>query len=224
MCQTDSDTSTTDATSDCCGVCEQDTELEHGTGHWLDSVTLDQPLPDHLRLTLERFFNVESIETLDDWGTQIRQQTGGGTITVDQLCHSDDQTDHWGEVDSERYHFKCFYDAIILAAIEDSEVDIHTVSPNRVRIDAKAVGKETVSVKPETTVFSLGIALDAHDQFTGNSTMQDAYAAICPYVKAFPDRDAYEAWADEVPAATVAMSMSGAMDFARALTTEEEDD
>jgi hypothetical protein len=36
-------------------------------------------------------------------------------------------------------------------------------------------------------------------------------------VKAFPDGDAYEEWAETVPAATVAMALDGATEFAAVL-------
>jgi alkylmercury lyase len=224
MCNTDSDTATTDATDGCCGVGEQDTEADRGSGHWLGEVRLDQQLPEDLRRALGRFVGVESVDTLADWGEQIRRRTGGGSIDVDQLCHTDEETDHWGEVGSERYHFQCFYDAVILAALADRPVDVHTVSPDGSVIDARAVGTEELSVTPSDAVFSLGIAENAGDLAGGNPTLQDGYAAICPYVKAFPDRDSYEAWADDVPAATVATPLSGATAFARALTAEEDDD
>ncbi len=224
MCHTDSETTTTDATDGCCGGDAQDREDERGSGHWLGEVTLDQQLPDDLRTALGRFVGLESVDTLDEWSEQIRQHAGGGAIDSDQLCHTDEKTDHWGEVDGKRHHFQCFYDAVILAALENRAVDIHTVSPGGSTIEARAVGSEELSVTPETAVFSLGISLDAHEQSGGNPTLQDGYAAICPYVKAFPDRAAYEQWADTVPAATVATALSGATAFARALTAEEDDD
>lgn len=222
MCNIDSDTATTDATAECCGVDAQQTVTD-GAGHWLGEVTLDQQLPDDLRTALGRFVGVESVDTLDEWGKHIRRRTGGGSVDVDQLCHADVATDHWGEVDGERHHFQCFYDAVILAVLESRLVDIHTVSPDGTVVEARAVGSEELSVTPETAVFSLGIALDAHEQSGDNPTLQDGYAAICPYVKAFPDRDAYEAWADDVPAATVATPLSGATAFAQALTVEGDD-
>jgi len=212
-----------DATDGCCSSNAEETEAERGSGHWVGEVTLDQQLPDDLQAALGRFVGVESVDTLAEWGEQIRQRTGGGAIDVDQLCHTDEEADHWGEVAGKRYHFQCFYDAVILAALEETPVDVHTVSPDGVAIEAHAVGSEELSVTPETAVFSLGIALDADEQSNGNPTLQDGYAAVCPYVKAFPDRDAYEAWADDVPAATVATPLSGATAFARALTVEEND-
>ena len=91
------------------------------------------------------------------------------------------------------------------------------MSPGGTVVEARAVGSDELSVTPEEAVFSLGISTNAHEKSGGNPTLQDVYAAICPYVKAFPDRGAYEQWADTVPAATVAMPLAGATDVAGAL-------
>lgn len=210
-----------DATDACCGGDTQKTNDERGDTHWLDGPTpLEQPLPGGLQSALGRFLGRDSVATLAEWATEIRQRTGGGAIDVTDLCHTDAETAHWGEINGERFHFQCFYDAVILAALEDRAVDVHTVSPAGGAVEARAVGTEELSVTPATAVFSLGIALNAHEQADGDPTLQDSYAAVCPYVKAFSDRDAYKAWADEVPAATVATPLSGATAFARALTDE----
>jgi len=221
MCNTNSDPMTTDEADACCGGDAQNTNDERVEAHWLDGPNpVDQPLPGDLQSALGRFLGRDSVATLAEWASEIRQRTGGGSLNVDQLCHTDADTAHWGDVDGERFHFQCFYDAVLLAALEDRTVDVHTVSPGGAVVEAHAVGSGELSVTPETAVFSLGIATDAHEQSGGDPTLEDSYAAICPYVKAFPDRDAYTAWADEVPAVTVATPLSGATAFARALTDE----
>lgn len=223
MCTIDSEP-TIGAADDCCGGDTQETDTTGTASRWLGDGTLDQRLPADLRTALGRFVGVDSVDTLAEWAEQIRQQTGGGAIDVNQLCHTDEDTVHWGEVGGRRYHFQCFYDAVILAAIETEPVDIHTTSPNGVTIEAHAVGSEELSVTPDTAVVSLGISLDAHELSGGNPTLQDGYTAICPYVQAFADREAYATWAETVPAATVATPLSGATAFARALTAVVEDD
>lgn len=221
MCNTQCDPLTPDRADNCCNNYAQNVDTERGDPYLIDGLDqLEQPLPSDLQSALGGFLGRESVGTLAEWATEIRQRTGGGSLTVGQLCHADEETDHWGDVDGERFHFQCFYDAVILAALADRPVDIHTMSPAGTVIEARAVGSEELSVMPENAVFSLGIALDAHKQSGGNPTIADSYAAVCPYVKAFPDRDAYKAWADEVPAATVATPLAGATAFARALTAE----
>jgi hypothetical protein len=217
MCNTNSNAKT--ATDTCCGGDAQNPHDERGDTRWLDgSDPLAQPLPGDLQSALGRFLGRDSVETLAGWASEIRQRTGGGPIDVDQLCHTDADTAHWGDVDGERFHFQCFYDAVILAALENQAVDVRTVSPGGAVVKARAVGTEELSVIPETAVFSLGIAVDAHERSGGSPTLRDSYAAVCPYVKAFPGRNEYKAWADEVPAATVATPLSGATAFARTLT------
>ena len=49
-----------------------------------------------------------------------------------------------------------------------------------------------------------------------------AVGAVCPYVKAFPDREEYERWADGVPAATVAMPLMEAVDLAGKFVSDPE--
>jgi len=218
MCDPENNTTTQDDTGRCCGSETPETESNRDTGHWIDEVdVLDAQLPDELQSALGRFAGKESIGTLGEWVTEIRRLTGGGAIDVDQLCHTDTETEHWGTASDGRYYFQCFYDAVILAAVEERPVDIHTVSPGGTVVEAQAVGSDELSVTPEEAVFSLGISTDAHEQSGRKPTLQDGYAAICPYVKAFPDREAYERWADTVPAATVALPLAGATDVASAL-------
>ena len=218
MCDSENDTTTQADTRSCCESETPETDSERDTDQWIDEVdVLDAQLPDELRSALGRFVGEESIDTLGEWATEIRRLTGGGAIDVDQLCHTDTETEHWGDAGDERYYFQCFYDAVILAAVEERPVDVHTVSPGGTVVEARAVGSDELSVTPEEAVFSLGIGTDAHEQSGGNPTLQDGYAAICPYVKAFPDREAYEQWADTVPAATVALPLAGATDVASAL-------
>lgn len=219
-CMTENETTTTEATEECCGSGIREPTRERRSDRWLEaSEALDARLPADLQSAFGGFVGRESVETLGEWAAEIRRLAGGGSIAVEQLCHADEGTDHWGSVDGERYHFRCFYDAVLLAAIEDRPVDIHTVSPSGAVVEARAVGSDELSVTPSGAVFSLGIETDAHERSGGEPTLQDGYAAICPYVRAFPDRTAYERWADEVDAPTVAMSLAEATDFAGVLVS-----
>lgn len=218
MDTTDGDPSKQDESSPCCEAERSVGDRTPDTHNWIDADdVLDAPLPGAVQSALGRFVGAESIESLGAWATAIRRLTGGGSIDVDHLCHADGETDHWGIAGDDRYYFLCFYDAVILAAIEDRPVDIHTVSPEGTVVEARAVGTDDLSVTPAGAVFSLGIRSDAHDASGGEPTLQDGYQAICPSVKAFPDRAAYAEWAGRVPAATVAMPLAGATAVAGAL-------
>ncbi|WP_226023904.1 organomercurial lyase [Halomicrobium salinisoli] len=193
-------------------------ESERSADRWLGGAdVLDARLPADLRSALGDFVGRESVDTLGEWAAEIRRFAGDGTVDIDQLCRDDGGTDHWGTVDGERYHFRCFYDAVVLAALEERPVDVRTVSPGGTVVEAHADGRGELSVTPGAAVFSVGIATDAGERSGGDPTLEDGYAAVCPYVRAFPDREAYEQWADDAPAATVAMPLSGATELADAL-------
>lgn len=178
---------------------------------------LEAELPLEIREALGSFLEDKSINTLADWVGEIRRRTGGGSISIDELCHSSTDTEHWGDVDGERYHFLCFYDAVILAAMTDEPVDIRTESPDGTVITAAAVGSDELRVTPEESVFSFGVDPSVLGNEKGDPSLGDVYAAVCPFVRAFPNRSAYKEWRNQVPAATVALPLSGATELAAAL-------
>lgn len=187
------------------------------TDRWLtERPLLDAELPEDLQAGLGRFLGTEPIATLGDWATELRRRTGGA-IAVEELCLADRETDHRGTVDGETYHFECFYDAILLAALEERPVDVRTKSPDGALVEARAVGTADLRVSPREAAFSFGIDEAVAPPSNDGPTLERGYAAICPYVRAFPTPKAYERWAGTVPAATVAMPLAGATELAAAL-------
>jgi len=180
---------------------------------------LDAELPPDAQAALGRFLGSDPVGTLGEWADALRDQVGG-RIRIEDLCLTDEPTPHWGTVDGDRHHFACFYDAVILAAIEDRPVDIRTESPGGAVIEAHAVGGTDLAVTPEEAVFSFGIDEAVDPPGEDGPTLERGYAAICPYVKAFPDVEAYERWAERVPAATVATPLAGATDLAGTLAAD----
>ncbi|WP_254521851.1 organomercurial lyase [Natrinema caseinilyticum] len=220
-------------TCTCCGTVESQrtgtnsetepqTEGDSGTGaapegrasssadRWLgDSSVTEATLPDDVRSAMERFFGDASIDSLEDWTSELRRRTGGA-LEVADLCHADGETDHWGELDGERYYFRCFYDTVALAELTSEAVEIHTVSPEGAAIEARTTGDGELATTPTTAVVSFGTAVDESRPPTTAPTLEDAYEAICPTVRAFPTRRAYERWATKTPVATVGMPLSTA--------------
>jgi len=203
----------------CCGSTEeQSASTEQSetdeTERWIgDADGLDATLPADIQAELGRFFGTEPVETLAEVADQFQEHFGGG-VAVDDLCSTDEETGHWATVDGETRHFLCFYDAVILAALEEQPVDIRTESPDGAVIEARALGGEDLQVEPVDAVFSFGLNDSGVE---GEATLEDGYAAICPYVKAFPSRGAYQEWANTASAPTVGMSLAGATGFASAL-------
>lgn len=188
------------------------------TERWLaaDSV-LDAELPDDARAALGRVLGEEPVATLGDWLAEVRRRIGGGTVSVEDLCHAADETGHRAELDGETYHFQCFYDAVILSALAGTPVDVRTESPAGTVIEARATETGDLTVTPEEAVFSFGVQRSVEPPADGDPSHADVYAAVCPYVRAFPDLAAYERWERTVPAATVAMPLAGATDVAEKL-------
>ncbi|SFC27181.1 Alkylmercury lyase [Halobiforma haloterrestris] len=193
------------------------------SGRWLPDrpePTLEAPIPDDLGTALGRLVGTDPVATLEEWVAECRRLTGG--IGLEELCHAEGETAHWGELGGaggERYDFRCVYDAVILAAVADEPVRIHTESPDGTPIEARATGDE-VTPTPPSAVVSFGVETDVDRPGGGakaEPTLEDVYATVCPYVRAFPDREAYDRWASRAPAATVAMPLAGATDLAEAL-------
>lgn len=211
MSDTDPERSTVDAPSPEKGG-------ETTGARWLTGTpVLETQLPEDLQRPLGRLLGEAPVETLGEWIDAIRRHTGGGPISTEQLCHVSTQTPHWGELGGTRYHFRCFFDAVILSALVDEPVDLRTESPDGAVVLAEAAGTDELEVSPETAVFSFGVAEAVTPPEADGPSAVDVYAAVCPYVRAFPHPDAYHRWADAVPAATVAMPLSEGTDVAAAL-------
>ena len=185
---------------------------------WLtETPVLEADLPVDVQRLLGRLLGEEPVETLDEWIEAVRGHTDGGPIGTEQLCHTGTPTPHWGELQGTRYHFSCFYDAVVLSALVQRPVDIRTESPDGAVVTATAVGTDALEVSPGTAVFSFGVDESVRPPDSDGPSAVDVYGAVCPYVRAFPHPDAYLRWADDVPAATVAMPLPGATDVAAAL-------
>ncbi|MEF8812328.1 MAG: organomercurial lyase [Halovenus sp.] len=224
----DNDADVPESLCDCCGMTDRPTPRTDGShdaaasgDSWRpEPSVLEAELPEDVQAALGRAVGSEPVETVGAWIATVRRRIGGGPIAVTDLCLAEGETPHWGTMGGERHYFRCFYDAVLLSAIADHPVDVRTVSPAGAVIEAHAVGSDELSVSPPTAVFSFGVARDIERPAGGDVAHEAVYDAVCPYVKAFPDRDAYERWAAEVPAATVAAPLEGATALAAALTAE----
>jgi len=200
---------------------ESDGELidpDEGTG------VLDVELPGELQAALGLFLDGSPVATLGDWVDEVRERTGGGAIAVEDLCHEQGDTAHWGELDGERYDFTCFFDAVVLAALADEHVEVRTESPGGTAIEVTVTGDGSLTVDHPETLASFGVVTAPAAVPDGEPTSEDVYAAVCPVVKAFPGPQAYERWARSVPAATVAMPLANATDLATALAETDSTD
>lgn len=217
----------TDQTCDCgCGTVEQatvDTTSAHqqtdavadggaerrpavpDRRRWIEDGITETELPADLQRAMGQFLGERRLETIDEFFEALGSRLDRERLTVEDLCHTDEETPHWGVLDGERYHFQCFYDAVALAEMTDSETRVRTESPDGTVIEGTATGSGEFTVSPADAVTSFGIRTDIGSPA---ESVEETYAAICPYVKGFPSREAYERWAADVSAATVAMPMA----------------
>jgi hypothetical protein len=182
-----------------------------------DTGVLDAPLSPDVRRALARFLDGSTVRTLRDWVGAVRDRTGGAAIDMEDLCHEQAETPHWGELDGDRYHFTCFFDAVVLAALAEAPVDVRTESPDGTVIEATVAGDGDLTVDPPGTLMSFGALTVPSVIPDGEPTREDVYAAICPVVKAFPSPGAYERWSTSVPAATIAIPLADATAVAAAI-------
>lgn len=182
---------------------------------WLED--LGAALPPDVSHQLGTFLGRSPVETLREAAEELGALSGPEPLAVGELCLVDGPSAHWGTVGGTRYDFACFFDAVLLAGIVDEPVELGTESPESEPITARVDGSEDLTVKPGSSVFSLGIGDDVDPPANDTPTLADGYQTICPYVRAFLDRSAYDRWADSVPAATVAFPPGQAVDLAAIL-------
>lgn len=201
---------------DCCGsTAEKSTDRTTSVDRWIDERrVMNAPLLPDLTRRMNRLLGEDSLETFDDFVTAVREATDGGPLAVDDLCHTPRETPHRAILDGETYHFQCFYDAVVLSHLVAEPVEIHTESPENELIKMRVSPDGDVDATPSDAVMSFGIAADVKPPTDGCLHSEKVFAAVCPYVKAFATRDAYEHWAESVDAATAGMPLEAGIPIA----------
>jgi len=137
------------------------------------------------------------------------------SLTTEDLCDTDDSP-HSATRNGERTHYLCAQDPLLVGLLAEEPVTVRSAPPNReepVRIrftgDETAAapgGQATVSidVEPGGALLSFGVAPDA--TAPAELAPEAMYGIVCPYGHAFPDDEAYDAWAAETDAVTDVLS------------------
>lgn len=166
----------------------------------------------------------ENLRTL--FGTDDRPETFGGWLdtlaetfgddwppAIAELCHDEDGR-HRAETDDETYRFVCVLDAILLPFLVEESVEVRSAGPETGETVTSVVSQAGIETDPEDAVLSFGVAsVEPGTEVTARLT----YETMCPYIHAFPDRDAYEQWDERTDAPTTAMPLSDGFALARAM-------
>lgn len=204
-------------TCDCCASTPERPETNEMGGHWLgQGPILDERLPRELARALGDRFGTEPIATLGAFVSFTRRAVSG-PLAVADLCHTTPDTPHYARKGEETYHFVCFLDAVALAHIADEPVEFHTESPAGVEIEGRIAPTGALTTTPPDVVMSFGV-VEADRAEEGADAATAVESAICPYIKAFTGREAYEEWAERVAVPTVGMSLGAGLPLAVALT------
>ncbi|WP_137284263.1 organomercurial lyase [Halorussus salinisoli] len=132
---------------------------------------------------------------------------------VTDLCH-DDEGHHRAETETDTYRFVCVLDAVLLPFLTDSTVEVRSEGPRTGTTVTSHVSQAGIETDPEDAVLSFGVApVDPSAEPTPELT----YETMCPYIHAFPDRDAYEGWSESVDAPTTPLPLSDGFALARAM-------
>lgn len=187
------------------------------TAPWIEASPLrDAPLPPDVARGLGQLLGAP-VESFADFASAVGNATADGSLAVADLCHAAGETPHRATVDGEEYRFRCFYDGLVLAHLADEPAEIRTESPEGDRIEIHASPDGGVDVTPSGAAVSFGVAADAPASADDGPAPADLYGAVCPYVRAFPDREAYERWAADTDAATVGVPLAAGASFAPTL-------
>lgn len=159
-------------------------------------------------------------QTLSEWGVAIGDivDREGIDVELSALCTAD-QSPHEARFDGTARHFLCVQDAFIVPSVADDvdTVEITTESPvsgERIEVTVTDDGAE---IAPSGAVMSVGVSTDLSETPDTAGSPEIAYGAVCPYGRAFRDRDEYERWAETVDAVTMAAPLEDAVRLARAI-------
>lgn len=138
-------------------------------------------------------------------------------VDLETLCTAD-ESPHRATFRGETRHYHCTLDALIVPFLADDvgRVEVHTVCPVDGDRISFTVAASTIDASPANALLSFGVAADVEPPADGPSPAL-AYRRVCPYGKAFAAPDAYEQWASETDAQTMALSVADVVELARAL-------
>lgn len=191
-----------------------------------DSTMQDREIPSAVAERLQIVLRLnEPPATLDVVADTVSHifEAAGTSVEFEELCLTGSSR-HEARVGDDVHHFRCVLDTLLLPFVleEPTEFDIRSRSPVSDAVIEMTVGREGISVEPETAVISFGVAADVEPPDSAKEVVSGyGYETFCPYVNAFSSETEYDEWAAETPnAATMMLPVLDAFAFAREFTSE----
>lgn len=185
-----------------------------------DEPVTDRAVPDDVGRALGELFGTSAPASFGDWVEEIHDALAEAEWwppRMRDLCHDTDGK-HLARTQSQSYRFTCVLDAFALHALVDEPVTVESSVPGGGEV-ALEMTDEGVSADPATTVLSFGAAVDP--DLPDERSPAVAYGQTCPYIHAFPTREAYESWDESTPdGVTTVVSPAAARDLAAALVED----
>lgn len=121
--------------------------------------------------------------------------------------YTDGPTRHEVRVNGHTGYTHCVLDALLAASLTAETAEVRSTSPLGDLVTAQ-VGPSGAQAVPASTVVSYGVARAGHGR----------EQPACPYINAFPSREAYQRWAAATPhALTISLALHDAVTFTRAM-------
>lgn len=137
----------------------------------------------------------------------------------DAMC-TEERTRHRATFDGKTRHVHCVLDTLLIPFVIDGvgPVVVRSRSPESGALIELEVSRTAISFSPETAIMSFGVASEFDGSIGDGIEPATAYELFCPYVNAFPSREAYERWAASTDeAVSVGLPMAEGYELARTL-------
>lgn len=174
-----------------------------------DVVPADIDLPAALGAAIAAFYGFDRVATVADWldALDAGLEPTGRPLGLDDLCTTDESAHVLTTGDREQA-YQCVIDPMLVPFVTDEPGTVRSVCPTTETDIVVDIDSDGVRARPETAVFSLGIAPDAA-AVVGDPplTPGETYGSFCPYGNAFATEAAYEEWAAETDAITTAIPL-----------------
>lgn len=182
----------------------------------------DREVPDEIAAALEAMGDVDgSARRLGDLLELADSDVfSPGELSPEQMLVADDSR-HEVHLPERTVNTYCILDALVLAFLEDEPIEIETRPPGAQEPIAFTASRQGLTGVDERMVMSFGFSTELEtdrEAYEGQDPAQ-VQATIhelgCPKINLFPNRDAYEAWAEQADAVTMPVRLAEALALAR---------